>query len=148
MIEDKQGHSSADPHQTMQIGVVAERLGLSHRTLHHWEEAGLVTPSGRSAGGFRLYTESDVNRLLTVRRMKPLGFTLEEMKELLASLDLLSDPTTSAAAREEARRFIRECRLRADESTTQLRQRLEWAEEFRGILGDISDRFDGSPPER
>ena len=59
----------------VQVGVVAERLGLSVRTLHHWEEKGLVTPSHRSPGGFRLYTEADIERLLLIRRMKPLGFS-------------------------------------------------------------------------
>ncbi len=124
----------------MQIGVVAERLGLSHRTLHHWEEAGLVQPSGRSSGGFRLYTEADIDRLITVRRMKPLGFTLDEMKQLLASLDLLDDPGSDEAARRSAYEFIATCQLRADESIAKLRQRLEWAEEFRGILAQIGEK--------
>ena len=47
----------------------------------------IVTPSGRSEGGFRLYTQPDIDRLLLIRRMKPLGFTLEEMAELLAVAD-------------------------------------------------------------
>ncbi len=78
-----------DPHVAshMQIGEVAERVGLSLRTIRYYEEAGLVTPSDRSPGGFRLYTEADCERLRLVRRMKPLGFTLEEMCELLAVLE-------------------------------------------------------------
>ena len=62
---------------------------------------GLVTPSARSAGGFRLYTHGDVERLRTIRRMKPLGFTLEEIGELL-TLDA-GDDRARARALAEAR---------------------------------------------
>jgi DNA-binding transcriptional MerR regulator len=44
----------------MQIGEAAERVGLSLRTIRHWDEVGLVVPSARSNGGFRLYTEADI----------------------------------------------------------------------------------------
>jgi MerR family copper efflux transcriptional regulator len=78
----------------MQIGEVADRTHLSLRTIRHYEEVGLVPPSARSKGGFRLYSESDVQRLLLIRRMKPLGFTLEEMADLLTLLDALAaDPS-------------------------------------------------------
>ena len=66
-----------------QIGEVAEQTGLSLRTIRYYEEVGLVTPSARSAGGFRLYSETDVARLRLIRRMKPLDFSLEEMKDVL-----------------------------------------------------------------
>ncbi|SDJ14694.1 MerR HTH family regulatory protein [Lentzea albidocapillata subsp. violacea] len=57
----------------MQIGE-AERIGLSLRTIRYYEEVGLVVPSARSQGGFRPYTEPDVQRLGVIMRMKPLGF--------------------------------------------------------------------------
>ena len=63
----------------MQIGEVGERTGLSLRTIRHYEEIGLVAPTARSKGGFRLYGEADVERLLLVKTMKPMEFTLEEM---------------------------------------------------------------------
>ena len=66
----------------MQIGQVAAQTQLSIRTVRHYDDVGLVTPSARSAGGFRLYTAADVDRLLVIRRMKPLGFTLAEMQDL------------------------------------------------------------------
>jgi DNA-binding transcriptional MerR regulator len=74
----------------MQIGEAAERVGLSIRTIRHYEEAGLVVPSARSDGGFRLYTKPDLDRLRVIKRMKPLGFTLEEMRDLLHTLDALA----------------------------------------------------------
>ena len=79
----------------MQIGEVAARVGLSLRTLRHWDEVGLVVPSARSVGGFRLYTETDVERLALVKTMKPLDLSLDEMRELLATTDAagrLADP--------------------------------------------------------
>ena len=60
----------------MHIGELAERTALSQRTIRHYDEIGLLTPSGRSEGGFRLYTEGDLGRLLLIRRMKPLGLSL------------------------------------------------------------------------
>jgi len=67
----------------MQIGELAERTEMSLRTIRHYDEVGLLTPSGRSEGGFRLYTHDDYLRLMVIRRMKPLGFSLDEMAELL-----------------------------------------------------------------
>ena len=73
--------------QTMHIGEVAERTALSLRTIRHYDQVGLVPPSGRTEGGFRLYTEADVERLMHVRRIAPLGFSLEETAEILALLE-------------------------------------------------------------
>jgi MerR family copper efflux transcriptional regulator len=84
------GHTGAMTGRHMQIGEAAERVGLSIRTIRHYEDAGLVVPSARSEGGFRLYTEPDLDRLRVVKRMKPLGFTLEEMRDLLQILDDLA----------------------------------------------------------
>ena len=70
-----------------QIGEVAEAIGLSIRTIRHYHDVGLVPPSGRTSGGFRLYTDDDIERLRLVKQMKPLDFTLEEMAELLRTLD-------------------------------------------------------------
>jgi DNA-binding transcriptional MerR regulator len=74
----------------MQIGEVAARTGLSLRTIRHWDEMGLVVPSERSAGGFRLYTEADIERLMLVKTLKPLEFSLDQMRELLDTIDGLS----------------------------------------------------------
>ena len=56
----------------LQIGEVAERVGLSLRSVRYYEEIGLVEPSDRTEGGFRLYSEEDVRRLLLVKRIKSL----------------------------------------------------------------------------
>ena len=81
------------PAVLLQIGQVAERTGLSLRTIRFYEENGLVPPTGRTGGGFRLYGEDAVARLEVIKRMKPLGFSLEEMRELLTLLaDLAATP--------------------------------------------------------
>lgn len=66
-----------------QIGEVAARTGLSLRTIRYDEEVGVVPPSARSTGGFRLYAESDVARLELVMQMKPLDFSLDDLRDLL-----------------------------------------------------------------
>lgn len=71
----------------VQIGVMAERVGLSLRTVRYYEEMGLVEPTTRTAGGFRLYGPEQEERLRVLKTMKPLGFTLEEMRDLVQLLD-------------------------------------------------------------
>jgi len=118
----------------LQIGVVAERTELSIRTLRHYDETGLVTPSARSAGGFRLYTEADIDRLTTIRRMKPLGFTLEEMKQLLDSLDVVADESSRPDQVLTAAEYITSCHTRAQEQCQHLRRQLAYAQELTDVL--------------
>ncbi|NYF98585.1 MerR family transcriptional regulator [Janibacter cremeus] len=89
----------SEPH--VHIGEVVTRTGLSHRTIRYYEEMGLLTPSARTEGGFRLYDEAGIERLLLIKPMKPLGFSVEQMRHLLDALDTLADPGSpgSAAAR-------------------------------------------------
>ncbi|WP_194837661.1 MerR family transcriptional regulator [Nocardia sp. XZ_19_369] len=118
----------------LQIGQVADRTELSIKTIRHYDEVGLVQPSERSAGGFRLYTDADVARLLVIRRMKPLGFTLEEMKALLDSLEVLDDDTAAVQRRAEAVEVVIECRDNAQQRCERLRRQLAYAEEFTELL--------------
>jgi len=91
-----------DETATMQIGELAERTEMSLRTIRHYDEVGLLTPSGRSEGGFRLYTHDDYLRLMVIRRMKPLGFSLDEMAELLRVVDALDGGAGDAAGAGDA----------------------------------------------
>ncbi|MBR7677150.1 MerR family transcriptional regulator [Streptomyces daliensis] len=119
----------------MQIGEVAARTELSLRTIRHYEETGLVVPSARSQGGFRLYNEADVARLMVIRRMKPLGFSLDEMRELLAATDRLdSGEELSAAEREELVERVRGFEEAARQRVRDLRTQLARAEEFAATL--------------
>lgn len=117
-----------------QIGEVAERTGLSLRTIRYYEEVGLVIPSARSHGGFRLYTESDIARLMLVKRMKPLDFSLEEMRDLLTALDELERDDVDPGRREETLERLSMYEAAAEERCKSLRAQLESAEEFAGNL--------------
>ncbi|MEV0122138.1 MerR family transcriptional regulator [Streptomyces sp. NPDC050703] len=119
----------------MQIGEVAARTELSLRTIRHYEETGLVIPSARSQGGFRLYTEADVARLMVVRRMKPLGFTLDQMRDLLEATGRLdSGDGLPAEEREQLLRRVREYERAAVRKIDELRVQLGRAEEFAATL--------------
>jgi DNA-binding transcriptional MerR regulator len=121
----------------MQIGEVAARTELSLRTIRHYEETGLVIPSARSQGGFRLYTERDVERLMVIRRMKPLGFTLDEMRDLLAATDRLdSGDELPASEREELLERLRGFEQAAQRRVEDLRTQLARAEDFAATLAD------------
>lgn len=121
----------------MQIGEVAARTELSLRSLRHWEEVGLLRPSGRSEGGFRLYTEEDVQRILVIRRMKPLGFSLEEMSAAMRDIELLRDPdgVGQEAARARLRDLHDEAQVRRDKLERQLAMAAEFIAQLEGELG-------------
>ncbi|MEW5657068.1 MerR family transcriptional regulator [Streptomyces cinereoruber] len=134
----------------MQIGEVAARTELSLRTIRHYEETGLVIPSARSQGGFRLYTETDVARLMVIRRMKPLGFTLDQMRDLLDATDRLDADDAEDAAnatdrldadeREALLERVRTYRQAAAEQVEKLRVQLSRAEDFADTLSARLDR--------
>jgi MerR family copper efflux transcriptional regulator len=122
------GRDVGEQRETMHIGELAERTGMSLRTLRHYDEVGLVTASGRTEGGFRLYTHDDYERLLLIRRMKPLGYSLEEMAELLDVIDGVSADQPDASTALEG--FVRG----AAERRERLRAQLEMADEFIALL--------------
>jgi DNA-binding transcriptional MerR regulator len=114
----------------LQIGQVAERTGLSLRTIRFYEENALVRPSSRTDGGFRLYSEDDVARLEVIKRMKPLGFSLEEMQQLLTLLADLARSPDDAALVDRLRMFHEA----ATERVRALREQLTVAEGFAATL--------------
>lgn len=68
----------------MTIGAVAKRVGVAIDTIRYYEREGLLPEPLRRASGYRSYGEGAVRQLLFIRRAKDLGFTLEEIRELLA----------------------------------------------------------------
>jgi DNA-binding transcriptional MerR regulator len=68
----------------LQIGEVADRTGVTQRTLRFYEERGLLKPPSRMEGGFRLYSEEDVDRVEEIKRLQNLlGLTLAEIKDMV-----------------------------------------------------------------
>lgn len=119
----------------MHIGEMAEKSGLSSRTLRHYEAIGLLPPTGRSEGGFRVYTEEDLRRLMTIRRMKALDYSTTEMGRLLQLLDVAEGTGPEQdreAARTELKALLEDARARRQ----RLARQVERADEFLGILGD------------
>src|SRR3712207_176709 len=68
---------------TWKVGESARQVGLSVRTLHYYDEIGLLSPSRRTDSGHRLYTAGDVVRLQRIKSLQQLGFTLREVRECL-----------------------------------------------------------------
>ncbi|MEV4712660.1 MerR family transcriptional regulator [Micromonospora sp. NPDC049374] len=130
------------PGRLMQIGEAAERVGLSIRTIRHYEQVGLIVPSARTDGGFRLYTEPDLDRLGVVKRMKPLGFTLDEMRDLLGILDALraADVDERPALLDRLAMFHTLATTRVDA----LREQLATAE---GFADTLRQRIDKHTPQ-
>ncbi len=120
----------------VQIGEVATRTGLSHRTIRYYEEMGLLTPSARSEGGFRLYGEADIKRLLLIKPMKPLGFSVEQMRQLLDALDTLADP--ESAGRTAARAQVDAIHDEALTRVAELKEATARAEAFTERLRHLS----------
>lgn len=120
----------------MHIGEVATRTELSLRSLRHWEEVGLLHPSGRTDGGFRLYTEGDIEKILVIRRMKPLGFSIEEMKDVMADLATLRAPDEGAGGYAAARQRLDAVQHEAGRRRQKLVRQVEMADEFLALIGD------------
>jgi DNA-binding transcriptional MerR regulator len=79
------------PGDYIQIGELAEKTGLTQRTLRYYEEVGLLAPPSRMAGGFRLYSPDDVARVEQVRQLKQvLGFSLAEIRTIVEAQQQLS----------------------------------------------------------
>lgn len=111
---------------SMHIGDMVEATGLSHRTIRHYDEVGLLPASTRSEGGFRIYTDSDLARMLVIRSMKPLGFSLEEMGELLDAVDALAADPQDIVARAKLDDYTQ----RASAKRDKLALNLQRAESF------------------
>lgn len=124
----------SDRTEVMHIGELAEKTGLSLRTIRHYDEVGLLKPTGRTDGGFRLYTQGDLSRLMLIRRMKPLGFSLEQMTDLLRVIDTLSRSDGTAMADPDVRRELDNFITEADKRRAKLQEQLAMADEFLILL--------------
>jgi DNA-binding transcriptional MerR regulator len=124
----------------LKIGEVAERVGLSLRTIRFYEEAGLVVPHSRTEGGFRLYSVAALDRLEIIKGMKPLGFSVEEMVEVLGTLDRLSDPATDPAAGTALARQLDTYSERVETKAADLLAKAGRGREFARHLRTMADR--------
>jgi DNA-binding transcriptional MerR regulator len=70
--------------ETLHIGELARQLGTARSTVRYYEEIGLLPPASRSQNGYRVYNQTDVERLHFIQRARALDFSLGEIKEMLA----------------------------------------------------------------
>ena len=72
-----------DQGPALTVGAIARLSGVTVRTLHHYDAIGLVVPGERTAAGYRRYRRADVERLQEVLFFRELGFSLEQIKEIV-----------------------------------------------------------------
>lgn len=76
---------------SMKVGALARRTGLSVRALHHYDEIGLLAPSGRTRSGHRLYGAAEVRRLQQIASLRQLGLSLDDIRDTLAREEFTLD---------------------------------------------------------
>jgi DNA-binding transcriptional MerR regulator len=96
MINDK-----SVPNGYMHIGTMAKKMGVTVRTLQYYDREGLLSPSAISEGGRRLYTSKDMIKLHQILSLKHLGFSLDEIKNHLISLDTPEEVANVLTEQEE-----------------------------------------------
>ncbi len=111
----------------LQIGEIARITGFSTKTLRYYEEVGLVKPTTRTEGGYRLYGESELAQLEFIKRAKLIGLTLTEIKELL---DLAADNDRGKALS----RLEELLEVRMVEIERQILELSEFRDVFRGYI--------------
>ncbi len=85
----------AIPDGYMTVGEVAKKMGTTVRTLQYYDKEGLLSPSAESEGGRRLYTNKDLVTLHQILSLKSLGFSLDDIKQRLISLETPADVATA-----------------------------------------------------
>ena len=91
--------------QTMTRGVIAQRTGIGPETIRYYERIGLIEEPHRNRAGHRVYGPADLTRLLFIKRAQELGFSLEDVRELL-ELRFQEVPECSHVERRAARRLV------------------------------------------
>ena len=107
------------------IGPASREVGVSVRSLRYYEEMGLLTPSGRTSGGNRLYGPDDLARVRRIRELQQLlGFNLDEVGDILGHEDRLA-------------------RLRQDWAVASTEARVRLLDEARGVYLNLRDQVEG-----
>jgi MerR family transcriptional regulator, thiopeptide resistance regulator len=123
------------------VGALARRTGLTVRTLHHYDEVGLLSPSERSEGGYRLYSHRDIQRLERIVVLKNLGMALDRIASALdADAAHFIELLEQQAARVESQiGELRRAQARLAESIAQLRDHAcQTVEESLELLGAVA----------
>ena len=101
----------------MQIGELAERAGVSHRTIHYYERLGLGMPAEREGAGYRYYDEIAVKRLEKIAALKRLGLSLDEVA---AVIDLYFEDGTGIKGKAKVLEILQTQLAKADAQLQEL----------------------------
>jgi Cu(I)-responsive transcriptional regulator len=114
----------------MQIGEVSAASGVSNKMIRHYESIGLIPPAGRRVSNYRDYGHHDVHRLRFIRRARDLGFSIDEIRDLLR---LWGDTQRSSA----------DVKALAEGHIAELDGRITQLVEMRQTLATLADACDG-----
>lgn len=123
-----------------QIGDVADKVTLSLRTTRFYAEAGLLAAVAEDGTGSPLYDDAAIDRLLLVKKMKPLGFALEEMRALIALRDEATSEATPPELRAELLDRLQTWVTLGEEKLRSLEEQVRIAESFLHGLHDDAHR--------
>lgn len=115
------------------IGKIAKQAGLGIETIRFYERRGLIDPPLRTESNYRIYTKNDVERILFIKKAKKLGFSLNEVKELLS---LRQDPKVSKA----------DIKNRTDKKIKDVKQRIQDLSKILNALESLFAACDGHGP--
>ena len=114
----------------MNIGTVARRSGVPAKTIRYYESVGLIAPAARTAAGYRVYDQRDIEVLRFVQRARSLGFSVDDVGSLLA---LWQDRRRSSA----------EVKALARRRVEDIDRKIAELEEMRSTLTDLMQRCHG-----
>ena len=95
--------------RSLPVGAVARLAGVTVRTLHHYDDIGLLAPSGRSVAGYRRYDDVDLERLQRILFYRELGFGLDEIR------DVMTDGGADVAAEHQRHQQHDHCQCREED---------------------------------
>lgn len=112
-------------------GQLAKTAGVKSETIRFYDQEGLLPATERSAAGYRLYTEESIKRLNFIRQAQTLGFSLNEIRELLTL------KTTPNASQESVKALI-------SEKLTEIEQKMQVLQEIKLMLSALNENCDGT----
>ncbi len=126
----------AEKDKLLTVGLLAEKAGVSPRTIKHWEDVGILDPDLRSEGGFRLYDEAYVFLCQLIRDLQLFGYSLEEIKAVSESVRnfLALKKNLDSFSREEAGRKIDDLLAAVDALNIKMKQLREGVDRWEDLL--------------
>jgi MerR family transcriptional regulator, repressor of the yfmOP operon len=130
---------------TLRIGEIAERSGVTPRTIRYYEELGLLPQTEREQGKHRVYTEADVERICDLTRLRDLlGLSLEELRSMITAEDVRAEIRRrfhETDSREEQLTLLDEALPQIEAQLTLVRRRLSALQELEADLAERRKRI-------